>query len=178
MLLQGERMVETMLPQGEASHKVKTPWRMDWHEPGVPPRKREYGRARRRAKHKHAEVLPQREHERTMTPQGHMNEAQHEPDWPPRGLLCKGILSTWEGTGPWDLGGGPPRLQNIGLKRLVEAKNDVAGIDTWNKNKRHLATTQLVRQYHHYEKPLRTFPHISLSHPTVEESTHFHFEAH
>jgi hypothetical protein len=31
------------------------------------------------------------------------------------------VLSTWEGQGPWDPGGKPPREQNFTSKRLVEA---------------------------------------------------------
>jgi len=104
-----------------ARPKALVPWVQDKAKRGCevnkPPHKALLQKGKRNAealsckhKPKHPKaLLPGGERECSMMPQGNSNKAQRKPDWLSRELLCEDVLSTWEGQGPWDPGGGPAR---------------------------------------------------------------------
>jgi len=69
----------------------------------------------------------------SMTLQGNPIEGNCKPSWPLPELPCEDVLSTWEGPGPWDPGGGPAGKRIVNSKRPVEAMDIAAGIDAHNK---------------------------------------------
>ena len=80
----------------------------------------------------------------SMMLQGNPNGGEHKASWPLQELLCKDVLSIWEGPGPCNPGGRPPREHIVNSKRPVEAKNknNIPGINAHNKSRRNCLKSQ------------------------------------
>ena len=114
-----------------AQYKARRGWQVNEPPHEVPLQKDE----------RNAEVLS-RKYKRCL------NKGRHKLNCPPRELSHEVVLSTWEGQGPWDPGGGPAREQIAKSKGPFETKkNNVAGIDAPQQN------TAMGSIAHQHEKP-------------------------
>jgi len=93
----------------------------------------------REGRRKPKALPPDSECKHGTTPQGCPNKGDRKPSWPSRELPHEAVLSTWEGPGPWDPGGKPPREQTFESSKPVRAMDIAAGIDARNKTRKTLA---------------------------------------
>ena len=119
----GERNVEALSREGEREADEPQPEAL----PQKGERNPEVLSCKRKVERPEAPP-PDGERERGTMPQGTPNEGTCKPSSPSRQPSHDVVLSTWEGPGPWDPGGGPASERTVDSKRPVEAMNVAAGI--------------------------------------------------
>ena len=80
----------------------------------------------REGRRKPEALPPDSECKHGTTPQGCPDKGDRKPSWPSRELPHEAVLSTWEGPGPWDPGGKPPREQTFESNKPVRAMDIAA----------------------------------------------------
>jgi len=185
-------------PQGVAKRKAERPPREGEREADKPPPEAlpqkgkhnpEALSCKRKVEHPEAPP-PDGEREHGTMPQGTPKEGTCKPSSPSRQPSHDVVLSTWEGPGPWDPGGGPAGERTIDSKGPVEAMNTTPGTVAHNKTTRRASTpARKQRRTWSHQKPVRghttstTNHHAPVPHPSpqaivIEKPIIFPFEAH